>query len=97
MTRWMLAFLALTFLALTVFITPATAGPHFLPRIRLPRINGGKALGALTYPVTKSLVNGGKTVLKVGAAADSVGLVPNVGPPAVSRVVKKTLWGVGRH
>lgn len=93
MTRWIFPFLLL----LTVVpLAPATAGPHFLPRIRLPRINGGKALGALTYPVTKSLVNGGKTVLKVGAA-DSVGLVPNIGPPPVSRVVKKTLWGVGRH
>jgi len=48
-------------LALTlVLLAPAMAGPRFLSRIRLPRINGGKAIGALTYPVTKSLVNGGK-------------------------------------
>ncbi len=54
-------------------------------------------MGALTYPVTKSLVNGGKTILKVGGAADSLGLVPNIGLPPVSRVIKRTLWGVGRH
>ncbi len=95
MTRWIYSLLPL---ALTVvLLAPAMAGPRFLPRLRLPRINGGKAIGALTYPVTKSLVNGGKTILKVGGAADSLGLVPNFGPPAVSRVVKKALWGVGRH
>ncbi len=76
---------------------PATAWPHLLPRVSLPRISGGKAVQALIYPVKKSVVNGGKTVLKVGAVADSVGLVPPIGPPAVSRVVKKALWGVGRH
>ena len=90
-------FLVFAFSLSLAFLPPAAAGPHFLPRIRLPRINGGKALGALTYPVTKSLVNGGKTLLKVGGAADALGAVPNIGPPAVSRVVKKTLWGVGRH
>ncbi len=95
MTRWTSLILSL---ALTVvLLAPAMAGPNFLPRIRLPRINGGKALGALTYPVTKSLVNGGKTILKVGGAAESLGLVPNLGPPVVSRVVKRTLWGVGRR
>ena len=94
MTRW--NFLALSLALTLVFTAPAAAG-SFLPRIRLPRINGGKALQALAYPVTKSLVNGGKTVLKVGGAADAVGLVPNVGPPIVSRAVKRTLWGVGRH
>ena len=94
MTRWT----SLFFLALTLaLLAPAMAGPRFLPRLHLPRINGGKAVAALTYPVTKSLVNGGKTILKVGGAADSVGLVPNLGPPPVSRVVKRTLWGVGRH
>lgn len=95
MTRWISFLLSL---ALTLaLLAPAMAGPRFLPRVRLPRINGSKALGALTYPVTKSLVNGGKTVLKVGGTADSLGLVPNIGPPPVSRVVKKVLWGVGRH
>jgi hypothetical protein len=93
MARWISLLLALALIPLA----PATASPRWLPHIHLPRINGGKALGALTYPVTKSLVNGGKTILKAGAAADSVGLVPNIGPPAVSRVVKRTLWGVGRH
>jgi hypothetical protein len=95
MTRWTSLFLSLL-LALAV-LAPAMAGSRFLPRIRLPRINAGKALGALTYPVTKSLVNGGKTILKVGGTADSLGVVPNLGPPVVSRVVKRTLWGVGRH
>ena len=94
MIRWIFPFL---FFLTLVPLAPATAGSHFLPRIRLPRINGGKALGVLTYPVTKSLVNGGKTVLKAGAVADSLGVVPNIGPPPVSRVVKKALWGVGRH
>lgn len=94
MTRWSFSLLSL---ALTlVFAAPVAAG-SFLPRIRLPRINGGKAFRALAYPVTKSLVNGGKTILKAGGAADSLGLVPNVGPPVVSRAVKRTLWGVGRH
>ena len=95
MTRW--TFLLLSLALTLALLAPATAGPNFLPRLRLPRINGGKAIAALTYPVTKSLVNGGKTVLKVGRAADSVGLVPSIGPPVVSRVVKRTLWGVGRH
>lgn len=80
-----------------VFLTPAKAGLNLLPHLHLPRINGGKALGALTYPVTKPLVNSGKAILKAGGAADALGLVPNLGPPAVSRIVKKTLWGVGRH
>lgn len=94
MMRWL--YLPLTSAAF-LLAAPALAGPHLLPHFHLPRINGGKAIQALTYPVTKSIVNGGKTILKVGAAADSLGLVPNIGPPVVSRVVKKTLWGVGRH
>ncbi len=93
MTRWNLT---LSLALILAFTAPATAG-SLLPRIRLPRINGGKVARALAYPVTKSLANGGKTILKVGGAADSVGLVPNVGPPTVSRAVKRTLWGVGRH
>ncbi len=95
MARWTCLILSLSLTV--VLLAPAMAGPRFLPRIRLPRINGGKVIGALTYPVTKSLVNGGKTVLKIGGAADALGVVPNLGPPAVSRVVKRTLWGVGRH
>ena len=83
-------------MAVFVLAAPAMAWPHLLPSIHLPRVNGGKAVRALTYPVTKSVVNGGKTVLKVGAVADSVGLVPNIGPAAVSHAVKKTLWGFGR-
>lgn len=95
MTRHISLFLSL---ALTfVLLAPAMAGSNFLPRIRLPRIDGRKAIGALTYPVTKSLVNGGRTILKVGGTADSLSLVPSIGPPPVSRVVKRTLWGVGRH
>ena len=82
----------------TVILTPpAMAGMHLLPRVRMPRINLGKGLAALAYPVTKSVVNGAKTVLKVGEVADKLGLVPSIGPPAVSSVVKKVLWGVGRH
>ena len=91
-----LLFALLSSFALNISLAvPVSAGPNFLPR--LPQINFGKAAKALAYPVTKSLINGGKTVLKTAEAADKVGLVPNIGPPAVSRVVKKTLWGVGRH
>ena len=91
-----------TYLALflaSVMLIPAAqamAWPHLLPSIHLPRINGGKAIQALAYPVKKTVVNGGKTVLKVGAAADSVGLVPNIGPSPVSHAIKKTLWGFGK-
>lgn len=89
-------FAVLFTLSLNIFLAASVAaGPNFLPR--LPRINFGKAVKAAAYPVTKSLINGGKTVLKVGETADKAGLVPNIGPPAVSSVVKKTLWGVGRH
>ena len=73
------------------------AGMHLLPRVRMPKINLGKGLAVLAYPVTKSVINGGKTVLKVGEMADKLGLVPNIGPPPVSSVVKKMLWGAGRH
>jgi len=90
--------LGLLLLLATVTLTPpARAGMHLLPRVRMPKINLGKGLAALAYPVTKSVVNGGKTVLKVGEVADKLGLVPNIGPPAVNGVVKKVLWGVGRH
>ena len=87
------------FVLLATMLTtpPAMAGMHLLPRVRMPKINLGKGLAALAYPVTKSLVNGGKTVLKVGEVADKLGLVPSIGPPAVNSVVKKVPWGVGRH
>lgn len=87
------------FVIFTIILTapPATAGMHLLPRVRMPKINLGKGLAALAYPVTKSVINGGKSVLKVGEVADKLGLVPSIGPPAVSSVVKKVLWGVGRH
>ena len=82
--------------AVFVLAAPAMAWPHLLPSIHLPRVNGGKAIQAFAYPVKKTVVNGGKTVLKAGAVADSVGLVPNIGPPAISHAVKKTLWSFGR-
>ncbi len=86
------AVLAAIFLAVQV-----TAGPHLLPRVRLPRINLGKAVEAVTYPVTKSVVNGGKTVLKTAATAKSLGVVPSIGPPSVNNVAKKVIIGMGRH
>ena len=90
--------LSFTLLLATIFLAgQATAGIHLLPRVRLPKINLGKGVAALVYPVTKSLVNGGKSVLKVGEVADKLGVVPNIGPPPVSSVVKKALWGMGRH
>ena len=93
-----LLFFGLFIFLTTLFLTPpATAGIHLLPRVRLPKINIGKGLAALAYPVTKSVVNGGKTVLKVGEVADKLGLVPSIGPPPVSKVVKQALWGIGRH
>lgn len=82
-------------LAAMLLTTQASAGAHL--RLRLPRINFGKAAEALAYPITKTVVNGVKTTLKVAEVADKLGVVPNIGPPAVSGVVKKALWGVGRH
>ena len=82
-------------LAAVSLVSKATAGPHL--RLRLPSINFGKAAEAVAYPVTKSVVNGAKTTLKVAGVADGLGVVPNIGPPAVSRVVKKALWGGGRR
>ena len=75
----------------------ALARPHFLPRIGLPKINLGKGVGAVTYPVTKSLVNGGKTVFKTAAAAETLGVVPSIGPPGVNNVAKKIIVGIARH
>jgi len=93
--RLFFSFLILSLVAVPL-ASPVMAGSLF-PRIRMPNINVTRGVRALTYPVTKSLINGGKDVLKVGAAADSVGLVPNIGPAPVSKIVKKTLWGIGRH
>jgi len=74
----------------TVFLAAqAAAGPHLRLRVRLPKINLGKAVGAATYPVTKSLVNGGKTVFKTAAVAETMGVLPKVGPPGVNNVAKK--------
>ena len=82
----------------TVFLTAqASAGPHLLPRLRLPKINLGKAVGAATYPVTKGLVNGGKTVFKTAATAETLGVLPSIGPPRVNSVAKKLIVGIGRH
>ncbi len=83
---------------MTVFLAAqAMAGPHLLPRIRLPKVNLGKAVGAATYPVTKSLVNGGKTVLKTAATAETLGVLPSVGPPGVNKVAKKIIVGLGKR
>jgi hypothetical protein len=82
----------------TVFLAAqATAGPHLLPRLRLPKINMGKAMSAVAYPVTKSVVNGGKTVLKTAATAETMGVLPSIGPPGVNNVAKKIIVGIGRH
>ncbi len=82
--------------AATVFLAAqATAGPHL--RLRLPKINLGKGVAAATYPVTKGLVNGGKTVLKTAATAETLGLMPRIGPPGVNTVAKKVIVGLGRH
>lgn len=75
----------------------AMAWPHFRPRIRLPKVNLGKGIGAVTYPVTKSLINGGKTVLKTAAMAETLGVLPGIGPPSVNNVAKKIIVGIGRH
>ena len=75
----------------------ATAGPHLLPRLRLPKINLGKGIGALTYPVKKSLVNGGKTVFKTAAATEALGVLPSLGPPSVNNAAKKIIAGIARH
>ena len=86
-----------TVLATGCLASSAAAGPHLLPRLRLPKINLGKAVGAATYPVTKGLVNGGKTVLKTAATAETLGVLPKIGPPAVNTVAKKIIVAVGRH
>ena len=91
-------FFGLTTASATLFLAaPAIAGPHLLPRIHLPKINLGKAVGAASYPVTKSMLNGGKTVLKTAATAASLGALPSVGPPGVNTVAKKVIISIGRR
>lgn len=92
-----LAFCAAAVLASCLLAAPATAGSHLLPRLRLPKINLGKAIAAAAYPVTKGVVNGGKTVLKTAAAAESLGVLPSIGPPGVNNVAKKLIITIGRH
>lgn len=75
----------------------AAAGSPWLPRVRLPKINLGKSVAAVAYPVTKSLVNGGKTVFKTAAAAETLGLMPNIGPPVVNKAAKTIIVTIGRH
>lgn len=96
MTRTLTSSLA-AILATLFLVAQATAGPHLLPRLRLPKFSTGRAVRAVTYPVTKSLVNGGKTMLKTAAAAETLGVVPSIGPPAVNNVAKKIIVGVGRR
>ena len=92
------SFLCLAVVSVTVLVAAqAMAGPHLLPRLRLPKINLGKGIGALTYPVKKSVVNGGKTVFKTAAAAETLGFVPSIGPPGVNSVAKKIIAGIARH
>ena len=80
MTRSFFSCLAAVLAA--VFLTAqAMAGPRLLPRMRLPKINLGKGMGAVTYPVKKSVVNGGKTVFKTAATAETMGVLPSIGPP----------------
>ncbi len=96
MTRFFSSCLAAA--SATVFLAAqATAGPHLLPRLRLPKINLGKAVKAAAYPVTKSLVNGGKTVFKTAATAETLGVLPSIGPPSVNNVAKKIIMSIGRH
>ena len=89
--------------ATTFLAVQAMAGPHLLPRIHLPKINMvpkinmGKSVGALTYPVTKSVVNGGKMVLKTAATAETLGVMPGVGPPGVNNAAKKIIVRIGGH
>lgn len=44
----------------------AAAIRGLFPKIRMPRINLGKAVKAAAYPVTKAVVNGGKTAYEGG-------------------------------
>ncbi|MDQ2798796.1 MAG: hypothetical protein M3Y13_04030 [Armatimonadota bacterium] len=91
-------FFCLAVVSATFFLAAqATAWPHFRPRIRLPKVNLGKGVGAVTYPVTKSLVNGGKTVFKTAATAETLGVLPGIGPPSVNNVAKKIIVGIGKH
>lgn len=91
-SRCLAAILATLFL-----VAQANAGPRLLPRLRLPKVSTGRAVRAMTYPMTKSVVNGGKTMLKTAAAAETLGVVPSIGPPAVNTMAKKIIVGVGRR
>ncbi len=77
---------------------PAAAGPHLLPRIHMPKINLGKGLNALTYPVKKSVVNGGKTILNTGITIGTGQEIEKLVPASPGGIAKKIIvWGVGRH
>jgi hypothetical protein len=89
--------IVLTTFLLTTLTTQATAGSPWRPHIGLPKINLGRTLKAAAYPVTKSLINGGKTVLKTAATGETLGLLPSIGPPAVNTMVKKIIITFGRH
>ena len=84
-------------LATFVLASQAAAGSHLLPRIRFPKINLRKAVEAAAYPVTKAVVNGGKTVFKTAATAETLGLLPSIGPPGVNSVAKKIIVTIGKH
>ena len=74
------------------------AGPRWLPHIHLlPKINLGKAGDVLTYPLKKSVVNGGKAAIDT-AITIGTGQVINKLTPSPGDVAKKIIvWGVSKH
>lgn len=86
-------------------VSPAAAGPHLLPRIHLlpkinltPKINLGKAANALTYPVKKSVINGGKTALNTAITIGTGQEIERFAPSSSGDVARKIIvWGIGRH
>jgi hypothetical protein len=98
------SFLPLSLLCLTLFAVPAMAGPHLLPHFHMPKINlvpkinMGKAVNALTYPVKKSVVNGGKTVLNTALTLETGNALGNLAPSSPGGIARKIIvWGVGKH
>ena len=98
------SFLPLSLLCLTLCAVPALAGPHLLPHLHMPKINLvpkinlGKAVNALTYPVKKSVVNGGKTALNTAITIETGHALENLAPPSPGGVARKIIvWGVGKH